>query len=145
METKDGLANPGIKQGDTGVKRGKGTKRKADEAMTQAKSKKSKNTKKVDSLFTLASKALTDDLAGKLSTKNADSLLKSINNSTPSDILVEAYSTLIKRLLDQQHELETDLWCANSAKSALKYENDKLREDIDQLLNDRYDIDQLLG
>jgi hypothetical protein len=145
METKDGLANPGIKQGDTGTKRGKGTKRKADEAMTQAKSKKPKNTKKVSSLFTLASKALTDDLAGKLSTKNADSLLKSINNSTPSDILVEAYSTLIKRLLDQQHELETDLWCANSAKSALKYENDKLREDIDQLLNDRYDIDQLLG
>lgn len=145
METKGGLANPGIKQEDTGSKRGKGTKRKADEAMLQAKSKKSKNTKKVSSLFTLASKALADDLAGKLSPKNADNLLKSINSSTPSDILVETYSTLIKRLLDQQHELETELWCANSTKSSLKYENDTLREDVDRLLNDSYDIDQLLG
>jgi hypothetical protein len=145
METKDGLANPGIKQGDTGTKRGKGTKRKADEAMTQAKSKKPKKTKQVDSLFMQASKAFAADLYTRISTENDDNLLTSINSSLPSDILVEAYTTIIKRHSKDNEEFQELLWKAESEIVKLKYENDTLKEDIDQLLNDRYDIDQLLG
>ena len=145
METKSGLVNPEIKQGDTGPKRGKGTKRKADEAMAQAKSKKPKKTKQVDSLFTLASKALAADIDHKLTMENSDSLLKSINNSTPSDVLVEAYSMVIKRLYRDREIHREHSWDIGNQILMLKYENDKLKEDVDQLLNDRYDIDQLLG
>jgi hypothetical protein len=145
METKSGLADPGIKQGDTDSKRGKGTKRKADEAMLQAKSKKPKKTKKVSSLFTLASNAFAKRLYVRLLSEDPESLLKSINNSMPSDVLVEAYSVLIKQISKDKVTLRERLWDANTETVKMKYENDKLKEDVHQLLNDSYDIDQLLG
>ena len=142
METKSGLANPEIKQGDTDPKRGKGTKRKADEAMIQVKAKKPKKTKQVDSLFTLASNAFAKRLYVRLLDEDSESLLKSINNSTPSDVLVEAYSVLIKQISKDKVTLRERLWDANAETLKLKYENDKLKEDIDQIQNDTYDLHQ---
>jgi hypothetical protein len=135
METKNGLANPGIKQGSTGAKTGKGVKRKADESLVQEKAKKPKKTKKVDSLFTLASNAFATNLFPKLSTESCGSLLKSINNSNPSDILVDAYSVIIRTLVGDRDWLRARLFDSDDENSKLMYKIDILKEDIDQLLD----------